>query len=183
MQLILGSWRYVWQKFYVFQVRRCQDHQRSPKWCVFSYQVYVHACLKHAYNETWGRPGLVIVAMITHTFIATSPWFQQRSAHSAACTNLTVYNSTITTWGATVCYSPVSVRWHSQMRSSPCSDLCMMLSPLTSVPDGLPSQVISQAVALSSVDQMFLFHCYWTFYRDRLSIPTRPDHRVRFDPG
>ena len=24
---------------------------------------------------------------------------------------------------------------------------------------------------------------WWTFYRDRLSIPTRPDHRVRFDPG
>ena len=24
---------------------------------------------------------------------------------------------------------------------------------------------------------------YWRFYRDRLSIPTRPDHRTRFDPG
>ena len=23
----------------------------------------------------------------------------------------------------------------------------------------------------------------WRFYRDRLNIPTRPDHRVRFDPG
>ena len=24
---------------------------------------------------------------------------------------------------------------------------------------------------------------HWRFYRDRLGIPTRPDHRVRFDPG